>query len=285
VSTHHTEWHAEGPELAAYAAGDGSPVMATSIEAHLIGCAACRARLGAVTDPGERDRAWARLADVVDRPSRSLLARLTGGHWLARSAVATPAMVQAAVVAVLLVGLVPLVTAAVVGDAGLVALLVLAPLAPVAAVALAYRDWSDPAGELGLATPTAGLRLVAMRALVVASVALPVAFLALAAVDVWVADVPVRLALAWCLPGLALSAVVLLAGTTRLDPTQVAVAVSGSWAALVAGGVTVRRSLRPEAFAELVVEPAVQSASLAVAVAAIALTLVRRDAVAYRRIG
>ena len=35
------------------------------------------------------------------------------------------------------------------------------------AAGLAYRDWADPAGEFSLATPTAGLRLVAMRALVV----------------------------------------------------------------------------------------------------------------------
>jgi hypothetical protein len=285
VSTHRTEWHADVPDLAAYAAGEVPPVPAASIEAHLIGCAACRAQLGAVSDAGERGRAWDRLADVIDRPSTSLVARITGGHWLARSAVATPAMVRAALVAVLLVGVVPLVTASAVGDAGLVALLVLAPLAPVAAVALAYRDRTDPAGEISLPTPTSGLRLVAQRALVVASVALPMAFLTLGAVDLWIEDVPVRLALAWCLPGLALSALVLLAGTTRFDPTQVAVALSGAWALLVAVGVTVRRTLRPEALADLVAGPAVQTASLALAVLAITLTVVRRDAVAYRRIG
>ncbi len=94
----------------------------------------------------------------------------------------------------MLVGLVPLLTAFAVGDAGLVTLLVLAPLAPVAAVALAYRDWTDPAGEISLATPSAGLRLVALRALVVSVAALPLAVVALLAVDRWVADVPMQLA-------------------------------------------------------------------------------------------
>ena len=73
-------------------------------------------------------------------------------------------------------------------------------------VALAYRDRSDPSGEISLATPTAGLRLVAMRALVVAGVALPLAFVVLAAYDHWAAAVPIQAAVAWCLPGAALAA-------------------------------------------------------------------------------
>jgi hypothetical protein len=84
-------------------------------------------------------------------------------------------MIQAALVAIFLIGVVPLVVALTVRDAGLVALLLVAPLAPGAAVAVAYREWADPAGELSLATPSAGLRLVAMRALVVSLVALPLA--------------------------------------------------------------------------------------------------------------
>ena len=93
-------------------------------------------------------------------------------------------MVRAALAAVVAGRLVPL-AAAVTGpaSAGLVVLLVLAPLAPVAAVALAYRDWADPAGEISLATPSAGLRLVALRALLCPLAALPLAFVVLLAVD------------------------------------------------------------------------------------------------------
>lgn len=283
MSTNRIEWHAAEEDLGRYLAGGCPPVLAASIEAHLMGCADCRGRLGRVTGEVEQQAAWAMLADTIDRPSRGPLARLTGGHWFARSAVATPAMLQAALGALLLIGLVPLLAATLIGDGALVALLVLAPLAPVAAVALAYRDWSDPAGEISLATPTAGLRLVALRAVLVSAAALPLAFLMLGAVELWLDDVPSRLALAWCLPGLALAALVMLAGTTRLDPTYVAVTLSAAWTGSVAVAVVARRSLRPEIFVDVVASPALQTAALAVAVTAVLTTVVRRDAVAYRR--
>lgn len=278
MSTHYSDraaWHADDQDLDAYLAGRTPPVLAASLETHLLGCAGCRTRLGALSSPTEQERAWNRLADDIDRPSRS--------PWIVRSAVATPVMVQAALLAVLLVGLVPLATAAAFGDGGLVTLLVLAPLAPVAAVALAYRDTSDPSGEMGLAAPTAGLRLVALRALLVSAVALPLALGVLLAVDTWVGDVPVRLAFAWCLPGLALAALVLLAGTTRIDPMQVALAAGGGWALLIGAVVVADRTLAPEVLADLIAGPPVQAAALAIAVAALVLTVVRRDAVAYRR--
>ena len=162
-------------------------MLAASLETHLLGCADCRARLG-LGQPTDTELAWDRLADAIDRPSRSSLARCARPSR-------RPPLVQAALVAVLLVGLVPLVTATAFGDAGLVALLVLAPLAPVAAVALAYRDGSDPAGEISLATPSAGLRLVALRALLVAAVALPLAFLRRCSPSTaGSSDVPMRLA-------------------------------------------------------------------------------------------
>jgi hypothetical protein len=83
----------------------------------------------------------------------------------------------------------------------------------------------------------------------------------------WV-DVPTDLAFAWCLPGLALAALVL----------------SGGWAAvLVFSVVTGRRSLRYEVLLDVVAASAFQFAALAVAVAALVLTAARRDAVTYRR--
>ena len=144
-----------------------------------------------------------------------------------------------------LVGLVPLVAAVVAGDAALVALLVLAPLAPVAAVALAYRDWSDPAGEISLATPSAGLRLVAMRALLVVAGGAPAGVRRPARRRPLGRDVPMRSAPPGVLPGLALAALVLLAGTTRVDPVQVAVGLSLGWAVAVVGRVTVRPQPAP----------------------------------------
>ena len=275
MSTHRTVWHADDQDLTTYVAGGMPAVLAASLETHLLGCPTCRGRLGALSSADEQELAWGRLADAVDRPSRS--------PWIIRSAVATPVMVQAAAIAVLLVGLVPLVATTALGARGLVTLLVLAPLSPVAAVALAYRDTSDPSGEMGLAAPVAGLRLVAMRALLVAAIALPVAVGVLFAIDHLLGDVPVRLAFAWCLPGLALAALVLLAGTTRLDPVLVAGAASLGWALVVGLVVVSHHALRPELFADAIGGPAVQSAALAVALGAIVMTVVRRDAVAYRR--
>lgn len=282
MSTPRPEWHVTDPDLAEYAGGTVGVVPAASIETHLLACPRCREHLGQVVDDG-RDEAWERLTDAIDRPSPTLLERVTRGHRLARSAVATPVMVRAALVAVALVGIFPLLVAFMAGRAAPLALLVVAPLAPVAAVALAYRDWADPAGEITLATPTAGIRLVAMRAVVVSLSALVLGVAALLVLDVWV-EVSTRLAFAWCLPGLALAALVMLAGTTRLDPLPVAVGLSLAWAGTLLVGATARRSLRYEAILDAMASPAAQSAALVVAVAAIALTVVRRDAVAYRRI-
>ena len=124
------------------------------------------------------------------------------------------------------------------GDAGLVALLILAPLAPMAAVALAYRDWADPAGEISLAT--------AVGRAAPGGAARPGRLAGGAAAGLRCrcspstpgSNVPMSAAVAWCLPGLALAALVLLAGTTRLDPLQVAVGLSVGWAVSVGAVVT-----------------------------------------------
>ena len=50
---------------------------------------------------------------------------------------------------------------------GTTLLLAAAPLAPMIAVVLAYRQATDPAGELALATPMAGFRLVASGAVAI----------------------------------------------------------------------------------------------------------------------
>lgn len=279
MSNHRTDWHAAETDLAAYLTGSTTPLIAASVETHLLACADCRDRLSRIADDGERDEAWDRLADAIDRPTPSLLQRLTRGHAAMAATVATPLTLRAALLAVVLVGLIPLAPALFAGEAGLALLLVLAPLAPTAAVAVSYRTWADPAGEITLSTPSAGLRLVAMRALVVALAALP-----LAVGVVWLADTPVRLAFAWCLPGVALAGCVLLVGTTRMDPLRAAVGFSLLWAVLSAIPASARRGPRAELVVELITSPALQITALLVAVAALLLTVVRRDAVAYRRI-
>lgn len=50
MSTH--EWHVDDGSLTAYSGGTAAPVLAASVEAHLLGCAGCRDRLAAQVDPG-----------------------------------------------------------------------------------------------------------------------------------------------------------------------------------------------------------------------------------------
>ena len=282
MNTHRTEWHVGDDDLAGYESGALAPVLATSVETHLMGCEGCRERLARTAPSQDVEDAWLTLADAIDRPSAGPLGRFSGRHDLLRSSIATPTMLAAALVGVALVVVVPLVAAVVAGDAAQVALLVVGPLAPVAAAGLAYRDWSDPAGEISLATPSAGLPLVAKRALLVAVGARVAAGVTLLVVGTRI-DAPTTLFFSWVLPGLALTALVLLAGTTRVDPLRVSVGIGLGWAVAVVGGSTARRALRPEAVLEVLASPALQTAALTVAVIALFVTVARRDLVSYRR--
>ena len=273
-------WHANPTDLAAYAAGEGDPLLAASVETHLLRCADCRAVLagsragspaGTPTGPGpETERRWADLTAVVDRPAASPLARL---------GISSRPLRTAWLAAALLVLTVPLVPALVAGRGpGLPTLmLALAPIAPTIAVVVAYRKDSDPAGEMALAAPVAGLRIVSGRALLVAIAAAPVGIAASLLLGL-----PLHVALGWLLPGLALSSLVLLAGTTRLDPALVAGLIGTAWAVAVAAPSATRRA-SADAVAATVSGPSVQLLALGVAAVAIVLTVSRRESVAYRR--
>jgi hypothetical protein len=272
------KWHAADEDLERYAAGEAGPVTQASLDAHVLRCGTCRARLARmarVDGAVETARRWDRLADAVDTPSRSIL---RPGN-LGRTALAAPSLRWAWLAALTAVVALPLLAGMLLETrSGALALqLALAPLVPVGAVALAYRDFADPAGEITLATPSAGLRLVAVRAFVVSVAAVPAGLLASTLVGV-----PLHLAAAGLLPGLALAAVVLLAGTTRLDPVLVAAALGGVWAVAV-GAPSPLRGIAVARLAEALSAPAVQLTALCVVAFGLLLTLTRRDAVAYRR--
>ncbi|RYP80790.1 zf-HC2 domain-containing protein [Nocardioides guangzhouensis] len=266
-------WHASPADLAAYAAGSDDAVVAASVETHLLRCADCRAALARAAARGhevspDTDRRWEALSAVVDRPASTPLARL---------GLSTRPLAVAWGLALLFVLMVPVLPAAFVGVGVPTALLAMAPLVPTLGVALSYREASDPAGELALAAPLAGLRLVTRRAVAVAVAAVPVGVgLAL------LVGLPVSLAVAWLLPGLALSAVVLLAGTTRLDPVVVAAVLGGLWAVAVAMPAASRR-IGQDVVVAAVTSPQTQLLALVVAAAAVALTVSRREHLAYRR--
>lgn len=264
-------WHAHPNDLAAYASGVDDPVLAASVETHLLRCADCRAALArAAGTEGRADteRRWNTLVAVVDRPAASPLARM---------GLSTRPLVTAWGAALLFVLLVPVLPVFFLGAGVPTLLLALAPLAPTLAVALAYREAADPAGEIAYAVPLAGLRLVSRRALLVGIGAVPLGIAA-----ALVLRLPLSLAVAWLLPGLALSALVLLAGTTRLDPGVVAAALGVVWAFAVAVPGSTRR-LSQDVMADAVSSPQAQLLALVVAASALILTFSRRDHIAYRR--
>lgn len=264
-------WHATDEELATYRYGDADRISTASIEAHLLVCPECRASLagaGGATTAADTARRWSQLADRLDTPRSSALSRIT---------VSTRPLLASWLLAMLLVVLLPAIPVLVVGLAVPTMLLAMAPLAPLAAVALAYRSSSDPAGELAGATPLAGLRTVAIRALAVSCAAAPVGILAGLFLQV-----PLTISVAWLVPGLALSSLVLLAGTTRVDPTFVAGALAVAWPVAVALPSTTRR-VSADLVAAWIAAPGVQLSMVAIAALALAAAAARRDHVSYRR--
>lgn len=275
-------WHVSEHELTAYLSGTAGAVLTASVETHVLGCAECRGSLAAAGGGAARpdtERRWAALVEQIDRPSSPRLVRWSGAHpsLVTRASVSSPPLLAAWLSALALVLLLPVLPVVLAGQEATTALLAVAPLAPMAAVVLAYRRATDPAGELALATPLAGFRLVATRALLVAVAAAPAGVLLGLALGV-----PTYVAFGWLLPGLALSALVLVAGTILLDPTVVAGVLGGAWALAVT-----LPSLSPRGSSDLVADVVTSSGTqlltLAVAVAALALAFARRDHVTYRR--
>ncbi len=131
---------------------------------------------------------------------------------------------------------------------------------------------------MALAAPVAGLRIVSARALLVGLVAAPLGVAA-----ALLLDQPLAVALGWLLPGLAMSSLVLLAGTTRVDPALVAGGLGDRLGARGGRRPAATRRASVDAVIDTVAGAPVQLLALAVAVAALALTVSRREQVAYRR--
>jgi len=271
-------WHATTEELVAYRNGSGNSVLAASIEAHLLACPRCRGALAEhAVGRSETERRWADLTARMDSPSpaRWFAATRSG---VTRPALATRPLVAAWLVAMGLLMTMPLLPLLVVGTGGTTVLLAAAPLAPMIAVVLAYRQSTDPAGELALATPMAGFRLVATRAVAVALTATPVGVGA-----ALLLGLPAYVAFGWLLPGLALATLVLVAGTLWVDPAATAGVLGAVWAVTIVLP-TVSRRTSADLVAQAVASPGAQLLALAVALVALGLAITRRDRLAYRRI-
>jgi hypothetical protein len=216
-----------------YAAG-GSGLGADvvwAVEVHLEGCAGCRAGLGRVV-AGQRpdtvallERVRAGLDPEVARGPRMPPRRRWPPGWARWWA--TPALLPR----VAMTGLVVLVAVGLDladGAAGRFPSLVLllAPVAPLLAVAAAWSRGSDPAHELVVASPRAGLDLVLRRTMVVVVVVIPVL-----AVGGWLVGAsPAR----WLLPCLAFTAAALALGEV-VGLQRAAVGLVLVWVTVVVG--------------------------------------------------
>jgi hypothetical protein len=181
-------------------------------------------------DPARIERNWSAITAELDAPAPSLVERALGkigvpAH-LSRVALATPSLRRVWFVATILVVLIGLASAdqAQTRDS-IFSFLVIAPLVPVLGVGMAYGVEADPAHEIGLATPMRGLRLVLTRTAVV----LICSALALSVVALFSAN---GMALAWVLPGLALT-LTSLALSTFTSPRRASASVTVGWLVLL----------------------------------------------------
>jgi hypothetical protein len=191
-------------------AGLGADVV-WAVELHLEGCGRCRDRLGEAVTRQSPDT-----VDLLERVRAGLAAGVARGprmparrRWLPGWARwwATPVLVPRVVMTVMVV-------------------LLLAPVAPLLAVAAAWSRGSDPAYELVVASPRAGLDLVLRRTMVVVLVVIPVLV-----VGGWLVGVsPAR----WLLPCLAFTAGALALGEV-VGLQRASTGLALGWAAVVVG--------------------------------------------------
>jgi hypothetical protein len=289
-----------GDLLARYARSALDEPTAWSVEAHVPGCAPCRAALAARLDgsrlarnksvlltrlalprPGPAGRAlrWCRVPDHV-------VTLLSATPALRRSYLAGVALVLAAAIGAAYLaapgglaggpalagsaagpgtsGTALAAAAALPAWAALLPYLALAPLVPLVAVAGAFSARLDPAYELALAAPVSALWLLLVRATAVVAVTLvPTAAAALALPGPW------WLASALLLPALAVCAAA-LAAATAVGPVTGAIGAGTAWVAVITAAAAARHPA-------LAFGPAGQAAAAAVLLAAAAVLAVRRD--------
>lgn len=226
--------HAPDRLIAAYAAGDDLPGdQLWGLEAHFETCVACRARLAAVAPVQPVvDVVWTRLAAGLEPPGvPAHPARRRFARWLATWA--TPVMLPWLAMIVLVTLL------AVVFDhighsvLDVTAVQLFAPVLPVLGVAVSWARGLDPAYEVVVATPRAGLYLIARRTLAVLLVVLPVL-----GVAGWLTGTALAL---WLLPSLAFTTGTLALGGL-IGLTRAAYVLIAMWVAvLVVPTVTAQR--------------------------------------------
>jgi hypothetical protein len=265
-------WHAPPDALVRFAtAPDALDAAAASVEQHLMTCESCRAAVAAAAPEDTQARSWAAIADVIDRPPRSVAERVLGAlgvrAGMARLVAGTRALRVAWAVAI--VGLATAAVALARAGASDGPFLVVAPLLPLVAVLVGFLPVGDPGGEAGTATPLHGAALTARRIVAVVAPAFAVAAIASLVVPDVTAGTPV-----WLLPGLAL-ALGSLALSTYIRLTTAAGLLAAVWLAVLAVPAAAARGLAVDD--AVVFGAAGQVACVCVAVGAATLTYARRS--------
>lgn len=270
-------WHADDGVLASYVAGQLGRATAASVEAHLLACAACRARVQPLAPAERLARNLALVHSRIDAPPipriERFLQRLGLPERITRLLVVTPSARLAWLIAVASAVAAAVVAADLSGSSqrGVFAFLVAAPLVPLAVVTTTFATRSDPAREVVVATPTPALELLLVRAVAVLVPAVVVTVLAALVVPGHNGE-----AVLWLLPALGLATATLALGSW-LPVGGVAWALGAAWVA--AAIVSVRGAPRADLVERFIAfRPAGQAVILAIVVAAAAVVALRRDA-------
>ncbi|MGD9571154.1 MAG: zf-HC2 domain-containing protein [Thermoleophilia bacterium] len=225
-------WHADDALLRAYDRGTCDPGGAASVEAHLVGCPACRGRYAVLAEEPLHDVAWDAVLAGIAIPRAPVAVRA-----LRRAGVsdADAVLLRAArsldgswIIAVLTVLAFSALAAIQGGPDARALYLLVAPLVPVLGVVVAVAA-VDPLAELVSATPYSAARHALLRTVAVCAVAIPLVVLLGAAVPAIGG-----LAFAWLLPGLALTLIALVM-LTWWTPLTTGAATGALWCAVVAG--------------------------------------------------
>ncbi|MEU7035074.1 zf-HC2 domain-containing protein [Streptomyces sp. NPDC046237] len=288
-------WHVTDALAHRYASGAAAEPDAWSLEKHVEVCGDCAVRVSAAVRAGGSgpvlaDVRASLLATVRAEPTtapRRLGAgsRPSGGPGLGAGLGLSPASrgarllwaVGPALRGAWVVALLVVVAAAVglaygAGFRGArPALLALAPVLPLAGVAVSYGRHADPMYEIGVATPSGGLRLLLTRAAAVLGVCVP-ALTAAGAVLPPVTGVPG--AAAWLLPGLALTLAALALGSF-VGCRAASATLAAGWLLAVTGPVLGRPGASAE-LARYLSGPAAQGGWAAAAAVCAGLVALRR---------
>ncbi len=250
-------WHCDDEALAAFAAGTVDPISGASVETHLMTCEQCRAAVNELFPQQFLDDVWQDVRESIEAPApgpmERLLTRLGISVETARLLVSVPVMQGAWLVGLICATGFAALATVMSDELGLVTFLLIAPLAPLAGVAASFGGDADPAHELVSATPYSPVRLLMVRSAGVLCTSVPLTVVVGLALPG-----PNWLAIAWLTPAAAAVTLTLAVGPW-LGHTVTATVLAATWSVAVLSAAWMDDPL-------VLIEPAVQTACLALAV-------------------